>query len=264
MCNCGKGFECSQKANAIHAQEVARKMRLEKPFSKDMEKFFSELYAQNKIIFKHSGHTINATPYIKPFSELLKKHYKLVLESFVGVVYDEATAPKYILPKNNIVNSVSVSMTRVIDTKAIFTAKTIMENISGNISELTKETLAELIAAGEVSSNEVLANLVFDKLIVSAESMSDGIALSEVLNIAEQTKFTEAGEMSKTADKPLTKTWRSILDDRTRSNHAIADGQEQRLTSPFFVGGEYLEYPGDEKGSPANTYNCRCGVTYEN
>ncbi len=42
----------------------------------------------------------------------------------------------------------------------------------------------------------------------------------------------------------------------------IASGQKVPLEENFVIGGDRLKYPGDPKGSPAETINCRCAVIY--
>lgn len=56
------------------------------------------------------------------------------------------------------------------------------------------------------------------------------------------------------------KVWRAHIDERTRIEHAEADGQEVDLDEPFIVGGEPLPEPGDDSlgASGWNIYNCRC------
>lgn len=56
----------------------------------------------------------------------------------------------------------------------------------------------------------------------------------------------------------MTKIWVATDDDRTRPEHAEADGQEVAIDEPFDVGGEELMYPADPSGSGWNIYNCRC------
>ena len=58
------------------------------------------------------------------------------------------------------------------------------------------------------------------------------------------------------------KEWVAVQDDRTRITHAVADGQKQNIESKFAIGGDLLKYPGDPMGSPEETINCRCVVTY--
>lgn len=56
------------------------------------------------------------------------------------------------------------------------------------------------------------------------------------------------------------KRWVTMHDDRVREGHSLADGQEVPLGSPFVVDGEFLQYPGDPRGSAGNVVNCRCIV----
>ena len=61
------------------------------------------------------------------------------------------------------------------------------------------------------------------------------------------------------ADHPgLQKKWLSIIDGRTRPEHAKAHDQVRPLLIPFSVGGEKLMHPHDTNGSAWNTINCRC------
>ena len=55
----------------------------------------------------------------------------------------------------------------------------------------------------------------------------------------------------------IVKQWDATLDDRTRDEHRVADGQIRELDEPFDVGGEKLQAPGIG-GSARNVCNCRC------
>ena len=52
--------------------------------------------------------------------------------------------------------------------------------------------------------------------------------------------------------------WLATQDDRTRDDHAFADGQVRAIDEPFQIGNELLMYPGYGSGSPEETINCRC------
>lgn len=56
----------------------------------------------------------------------------------------------------------------------------------------------------------------------------------------------------------LQKQWMATLDNRTRHDHAAADGQTVEEDKPFNVGGYELMFPGDPKGPGREIYNCRC------
>ncbi len=57
-----------------------------------------------------------------------------------------------------------------------------------------------------------------------------------------------------------TKTWLSVLDERTRPAHVEANGQTQKLGDPFTVDGETCQYPGDPSLSAGQRCHCRCTV----
>ena len=65
---------------------------------------------------------------------------------------------------------------------------------------------------------------------------------------------------------PTKKVWLATQDDRTRDLHLSVDGQKvPNLETPFNVGGDEMQYPGDSSlgAAPSNTINCRCTVIYE-
>ncbi|AXQ60058.1 hypothetical protein NTR1_32 [Nocardia phage NTR1] len=70
---------------------------------------------------------------------------------------------------------------------------------------------------------------------------------------------TEAARQASTdTGRRMEVEWVAIIDTHTRLAHEQADGQRQPLGSPFTVGGEQLQFPGDPMGSIDNTVNCRC------
>lgn len=58
----------------------------------------------------------------------------------------------------------------------------------------------------------------------------------------------------------MKKQWVATLDDRTRHEHRILDGQKVELDEPFTVDGYELEYPADPSAEPEMVYNCRCSM----
>ncbi len=60
----------------------------------------------------------------------------------------------------------------------------------------------------------------------------------------------------------VTKEWVSVEDDRTREDHAEANGQEVAMHERFEIGDDELLYPGDPSGSPEEIINCRCVCVY--
>lgn len=72
-----------------------------------------------------------------------------------------------------------------------------------------------------------------------------------------------ANEGAKNAGIQLRKRWVPIVDNNTRESHISMDGHpDVDLDEPFNVGGELLQYPGDQAGSAENIINCRCGIQH--
>lgn len=59
------------------------------------------------------------------------------------------------------------------------------------------------------------------------------------------------------------KVWMATHDSRVREAHDLLDGQEQEIDDPFESELGDIMYPGDPEADPANTYNCRCSLTYK-
>lgn len=87
------------------------------------------------------------------------------------------------------------------------------------------------------------------------------IARTETTRVENSARMDVGKEGEKLGFK-MYKEWIATSDDRTRPEHASADGQRVPINEPFVVGGEKLMYPGDYSlgASPWNTINCRCTV----
>lgn len=56
----------------------------------------------------------------------------------------------------------------------------------------------------------------------------------------------------------MRQTWVATLDNRTRHEHRMLDGQTVDIDEPFVVDGEEIRYPGDPAAAPHLIWNCRC------
>lgn len=122
-----------------------------------------------------------------------------------------------------------------------------------------KRKISEQITSG-ILQGESIKQLA-DRLQKNIPNMNRSSALraartavTGAQNAGRQESYRTAVEMG----IKLQKQWMSTLDNRTRHDHADADGQTVDEDKPFNVGGYELMYPGDPNGPGHEIYNCRC------
>ncbi len=90
----------------------------------------------------------------------------------------------------------------------------------------------------------------------------------QALRIARtETTFAAGYAAIKTAeqsDLALTKEWISAVDNRTRHDHLIENGQRVDLSASFVMAdGSKMDYPGDTKAPASQVINCRCTIAFK-
>lgn len=122
------------------------------------------------------------------------------------------------------------------------------------ISETTKEYILKVISKG-VDEGWSIQRMVEE---IEREDYLDG-RVSRILRTESNRAINYGNELA--MDKfeyQVQKKWVAVHDSRTRHAHLTADGQTVDQGDSYNVAGEQLEFPGDPKGSPENTINCRC------
>jgi uncharacterized protein with gpF-like domain len=129
-----------------------------------------------------------------------------------------------------------------------------------NIAETTRAQIITGIARGEAEGLGVagVGRYLRDLVPSLTSYRANLIARTETHGAANYGADAAARETGLT----LQKEWVSAADERTREDHAAADGQTVDMDGMFNVGGEGLRYPGDPSGSGGNIINCRCGVSH--
>ena len=93
-----------------------------------------------------------------------------------------------------------------------------------------------------------ITNMNRVSVIRNARTASTG-----AMNGGRQASYKRASEMG----IKMQKEWIAQFDERTRDSHRNLDGQRVDWDKKFSNG---LEFPGDSSGTPAEVYNCRCGM----
>ena len=111
----------------------------------------------------------------------------------------------------------------------------------------------------------------FQNELMSSYSVSERRA--ELIGRTEIIRASNAGSLMGAQETgfPMQKYWLATRDNRTRGlnpedlfdHYSMDEDKGIPLDQAFNVSGEYLQHPGDRTGSPGNTINCRCTMTYQ-
>lgn len=128
--------------------------------------------------------------------------------------------------------------------------------LAGQVTDTTYTAIQQALADGVANGASIddLATAVQDVFDVASRSRAQTIARTEVISASNGSASLAAAQLP--ADVAAGQEWISTRDDRTRNDHADADGQVVAMGAPFDVGGESLLYPGDPDGDGGNVINC--------
>lgn len=83
-------------------------------------------------------------------------------------------------------------------------------------------------------------------------------AARTAMTSAENAGRVDSYKRAKAMGIDLEQEWMATLDGRTRYSHRELDGQHVPVGGKFEVEGHEIEFPGDPKAHPSETYGCRC------
>ncbi len=129
------------------------------------------------------------------------------------------------------------------------------KGIDDTTKKRLRDSLSEGLEAGETGAQ--LKKRVIDEYDELAE---DGARAATIARTESASSVNQGQLITYSGEGVGKKEWLSVQDDRTRDDHADADGQVVAIDEDFDVGGEALAYPGDPSASAENVCNCRCSM----
>jgi len=133
------------------------------------------------------------------------------------------------------------------------------QEVAGTTREDIRRIIARAYEDDGATEDAVIKALLTSRGLSAFRATT--IARTETHAAAMFASLGTAQSIARTDGLTLYKIWNATGDDRTREDHALADGQKVGLNEDFSVGGESISAPGE--GSPENAINCRCVLTYE-
>lgn len=126
------------------------------------------------------------------------------------------------------------------------------------IKELVRDLTTEIIDRNLTASEAItmLRDRIQSEWHRAARYRTERIVRTEVNRASNYGSL----EGMKSIGVAMNKVWLSAFTEKSRPTHMDADGQKVGLNEPFEVGSEFLQYPGDPKGSAGETINCLCSM----
>lgn len=257
--------EMKEQAN----NDAALKIALEQPFARQLRRLFREVGYAFAGQYLRDSTIIDLNAYRSDFIGILKENYRKVANKFgyrlikeVDIVKQEPTE------KDKASMLVDAAIADFINELVPREADLIIETTQKNLEKDVEQVQTEAALAGIALSAASTAELARKKFNENSIERSDTIAETETQTMSEKAKSIEMGTLVSVGAtlagirlrEVIVKTWITILDNRTRQAHARADGQQVRVEDKFFVGGEFLEQPGDPSARPENRIYCRCSM----
>jgi len=253
------------------AIDTAKKMRLEVPFAKDIRRIVKGISDDFYNEYIRSGVIIDVNAYYDDINAALKKNYRNIANKFKRNLRTDKTSD---YDNKGVNENIDARLKQYIDNHSVNQTELILNTTDELLKNDLADSITVLSESGQSLTNENVADLTWKKNSARAAGRANIISETETQNMAETTKQTEAEESSVAGiilsgiaitAAVLKKRWNSFLDEKTRINHAISDGQVRKITEPFMVNNQLLMYPGDSSlgSSAGNVINCRCWTTYE-
>lgn len=264
-------------------ETLNKKIALESIFFPEVSSYLNKILKDFKKVFSATGILPNPEDYVSSTTELLRNHYTRVAKVFEKNLRSgmkeikqfgsfEEEAKKELSQANEIIDAALILFIMEASKKR---ARFLIDTNNKEILKKIDKSRVKLVEEGiKNPTNKQLANESSEMLKKTFDGRKETITITETQFMAESTKQIESNVLA--GEKPYPafpivaragiiikiskKEWRTVLDERTRDAHAIADGQIRKIMEPYVVGGELLMFPGDSSlgASIWNTINCRC------
>jgi hypothetical protein len=264
-------------------QQLAKKIRLEENVKPKLTSFFRDIGKQIGPVMRATGRPPQLAIFRDELIELLSKHYDRVSKAFQGDVAPNLTkgltlhlelkqeeAERVI---DDAQEEVDEALLALIALRAPRQADFILETTEKELNDATTKAVVEAAKKEETLTNSELSRKVTQDFNSRTPGRVETISITETQAMAEDTKLTEAQTIANSgvfiagvsAVLVMRKIWNTILDERTRSSHVLADNQERSMVQPFLVQGQRLKVPGDTSlgATLDNVINCRCAAEYK-
>lgn len=247
------------------ARQLGKKLRLESMVKGKIRRYLSKLNREAVAEIRENGAVPIMAQHRAELAGILRDHYKAVIEAFTGDAVETITKSlKDIETKALELPDVSGDVVAQAEAIANTRADKQAEIITNTSQAEADAALLAAVAAGVASADREVGRTLARRLPDRVET----VATYETQFMAEATKQTEADVLAVASVAVgaaiMKKKWNTMLDEKTRDSHVLADGQVRRVIEGYTVQGQTLMFPGDMSHGATldNVIHCRCSSRY--
>lgn len=230
--------------------------------------YFKPLSASAFSHYSKFGTFPNLQEHNDQLTKILNQRYSNTAQKFIRQVRDALGSPENANELNSLIND-AVGIQQAMD---IFNSQRfISDTTNKDLNRSVEEIIVAAALAGVTLTDKEVAKSAKNKFDDLSESRLPVISMTETQGAAEGAKYNETNTLVRNSaifiaanvhlsrDR-TTKTWVTMMDNRVRPPHVLAEGQTRKFNEPYVVGGELLKRPKDTSlgASPWNVIRCRC------
>lgn len=252
--------------------DLAKKLKLERSLKIQLRQLFNQIGREFQAVYETSGAVLDTSEYKDEISTILKRHYRKTEKAFKrqlrnGLKESSGKSLQFDLEQKSTDSEIDESLRSFNQLRSAQSADLITNTIQADLNRNVEDVVVDGALNGETLTRKQQAIKAKQRFIANSVSRANTIAITETQAAAENAKLTESnvvlGSVVVAGVSLLVtseKQWNTILDNRTRPQHASADNQVVGFMQPYSVGGQRLMRPGDTSlgASAWNVVNCRC------
>tara|TARA_R110000868_G_scaffold391271_1_gene661212 strand:- start:1013 stop:2470 length:1458 start_codon:yes stop_codon:yes gene_type:complete len=225
--------------------------RLEIGFQRRIKSELARAMRDMVLVYEHTGEVPPARDHVERLTAIYQAMAIATMTVFGGRVVQQGKSSGQVFETKDFAST----MARI---ALGYIAGELLRRRITSVAETTRQQIVNAVDRGyqDGLGQFGVAKLVREAVPSMSTFRSSLIARTETHGAANYGAFAAADETGLLLDKE----WISAEDERTREDHALANGQIVGKDEPFDVGGEAMMYPGDPAGSAANVVNCRCAL----
>lgn len=243
----------TQRDQSDAQKEKSQKIQLEATLVLLLFGFVNKLSRQVKNYYLQTGQVYALQLERQLLQNLLTAHYERVQKIFSKLELRRIAKQSGIVltssEKNNLTNILNQKASIRATQQSGFIVQTMQEQLTGTVNAQRDSIMGAIKSWLTETKKRIESSIVNTE----TQSVAEEAKRDTVLYVASQ--VPSARDIISVDVK-----WVDVGDNKVRLAHQEANGQVRPIGDSFLVGGEWLRYPGDSKGSPENIINCRCSL----